>query len=56
VNLLIYLSMVVVALGEPGTPVTSWAIAPGGKATPRRRLNDKARVILFMPPSQFDCF
>src|SRR4051794_8966023 len=39
-------SRVIVALGDPSVPLTCWAIAPGGRVTPIRRLNDSVRVIL----------
>jgi hypothetical protein len=37
---------VVVALGEPGTLVISWAIVSGEIAAARRKLNDRICAIL----------
>src|SRR5512143_840353 len=41
-------SIVVVALGEPGTPVVSCASVTGDNAVPTRRPNESASKCLFM--------
>src|SRR5882757_7338602 len=43
-------SIVVVAPGEPGTPVTCWATAAGERLAPPRRMpNESAVAILIIP-------
>src|SRR5882757_9058020 len=39
-------SIVVVALGDPGTSLICWAVAPGAKAEPRTTLNDSSIEVL----------
>ena len=44
-------SIVVVELGEPGTPLVCWALATGDKAVPTRRPRLSVHNSLFMSPS-----
>src|SRR5450755_4427690 len=41
-------SIVVVAVGEPGSPVICWAVASGARAAPTRRLNNSILAILII--------